>query len=108
VEWEEEFSCIPSLSSPISLSAFTVPARAQIDESNHFSWLCIVRAATTTWRQCEFRRIEICDVEDVRNQKNLSVLIQVDSSGYGECNEGWDKVEEFRKGRRSGPVVKTT
>ena len=75
---------------------------------NNFSGLYIVRAPTTTWRQCEIRRIANCDVEDVRNQKNLSVIIQVDSSCYGEFNKGRDKVEELRNERESGSVVKST
>jgi hypothetical protein len=51
------------------------------------------------------RRVSNDDVEDLRNQKDGAAKIQADSSGYGECNKGRDKVEVYRKGRGWGSVV---
>ena len=80
-----DFSCFPSLF-PQRLSAFTVPVAVELDDSYDFSWLCNVRRATSTWRRCEFRRIEICDIEDVRYQREGAAIILLDAAGYGECH----------------------
>lgn len=65
-----------------------MPVRPGFLNPSNFSWLCVRRRARTSWRQCESRRIEDCDVEDVRNEKKPSAVTQADSCGYGEGYTG--------------------
>lgn len=84
--------------SPFPPNASTVPVRVELRDSCDFSRLRIQRPLTPTRRRREFRRIANCDVGDVRSRKNLVELTQVGSTGWGTCNTGGDKVEEFRGG----------
>jgi len=73
-----------------------------------------VRTVSTSCRQCGFRRIADCDVEDSRDVEDF----RNEKKGGGNNPPGFSrgreksarrsKVEVYRKGRGRGPVVNST